>query len=128
VNQVEIHPYFTQERLRQEHAKLGILTQAWSPIGGINVYWHEAHKTAGSPLVNRTVTDIATEVDRTPAQVVLRWQFQLGHCSIPKSHQAARMEENLDIFGFELSAEQIRRIDALDTGVRGGPDPDTICA
>lgn len=126
VNQVEIHPYFTQESLRREHAKLGILTQAWSPIGGINVYWHEAYKTAGSPLVDRTVVGIATEVGRTPAQVVLRWQFQLGHCSIPKSYQAARMAENLDIFDFELTAEQMRRIDALDTGVRGGPDPDTI--
>ncbi|MFE1450557.1 aldo/keto reductase [Streptomyces olivaceoviridis] len=123
VNQVELHPYFTQPQVQQADAEHGILTQAWSPIGGITFYpgWGEHRR---STLSDPVLREIADSHGKTPAQVMLRWHLQQGRSAIPKSTNPARIAENFDVFDFELSAGEITRIDALDTGVRHGPDPD----
>ncbi|SIR95543.1 aldo/keto reductase [Microbacterium sp. RURRCA19A] len=124
VNQVELHPYFTQPEVRRADAAHGILTQAWSPIGGITFYpgpWGDERR---SVMDDTTLTEIARAHGKTPAQVMLRWGIQAGRSVIPKSTNPARIAENFDVFDFELDGEQVARIDALDTGVRGGPDPD----
>jgi len=112
VNQVELHPTFTQHELRQTHQELGIATEAWAPLG------------QGSELDSPTVTEIAERLGRTPAQVVLRWHIQLGNIVFPKSVTPARIEENFNIFDFELEAADMGSIGALDDGNRMGPVPD----
>jgi len=122
VNQIEIHPYYQQaavQRLDKEH---GILNQAWSPIGGITSYRGMEKRSFDDP----TLLDIAGRHGKSPAQVMLRWHLQEGRSAIPKSVKPQRIEENFDVFDFELSGEEIAAIDALETGVRGGPEPDTI--
>jgi diketogulonate reductase-like aldo/keto reductase len=123
VNQVESHPYFTQCDVQEANARHGILTQAWSPIGGITHYRGGVER---STLTDPVIGEIATAHRRTPAQVMLRWHLQQGRSVIPKSVRPERIAENADVFGFALSDEELARIDALDTGVRGGPDPDVI--
>jgi len=125
VNQVEIHPYFSQPALRAVHADLGILTQAWSPIGGILVYVPGSDEGHG-PLTDPVVTALATKYDKTPAQVVLRWHVEHGTSAIPKSVKAHRIAENFGVFDFSLTADEVATIDALDKGVRGGPDPEKL--
>ena len=125
VNQVEIHPYFSQPALRAVHADLGILTQAWSPIGGILVYVPGSDEGHG-PLTDPVVTALATKYDKTPAQVVLRWHVEHGTSAIPKSVKAHRIAENFGVFDFALTADEVATIDALDKGVRGGPDPEKL--
>jgi diketogulonate reductase-like aldo/keto reductase len=122
VNQIEVHPYFQQAALQRLHAKHGILTQAWSPIGGITSYRGGEKPTFDDP----TLVEIARQQGKSAAQVMLRWHLQEGRSAIPKSTKPARIAENFDVFDFELSRDQIAAIDALDTGVRGGPDPDSI--
>ena len=100
----------------------GILTQAWSPIGGVTSYLGGEKSTFDDP----TLLEIARQHGKSAAQVMLRWHLQEGRSAIPKSAKPARIAENFDVFDFELSGEQIAAIDALDTGVRGGPDPDSI--
>ena len=123
VNQIELHPYFAQPDVQEADAEHGILTQAWSPIGGITFYpgWGEDRK---SVLEDPTIGAIAAGHGKTPAQVMLRWQLQHGRSAIPKSTNPGRIAENFDVFDFELPPEHVARIDALDTGVRNGPDPD----
>ena len=134
VNQIEVHPYFAQREVQDfgaEHGILtqawspigGILTQAWSPIGGITFYRDGSH---GSTLADPVIADIATTHGKTPAQVMLRWGLQHGRSVIPKSTKPSRIAENIDVFDFELSAEEMAAIDGLDTGRRGGPEPDAI--
>ena len=123
VNQVEVHPYYNQPALRAEHARLGIATQAWSPLGGVMVYRGDAPKSA---LVDPVITAIAERHGKTPAQVILRWHIDSGRSAIPKSVRPQRIAENLDVFGFSLSPDEIATIDALDTGVRGGPNQDEL--
>lgn len=123
VNQIEVHPYFSQPEVRAANAEHGILTQAWSPIGGITFYREGRHT---STLSDPTIADIAKAHDKTPAQVMLRWHLQQGRSAIPKSTKPHRIAENFDVFGFELTANELAAIDALDTGVRGGPEPDAI--
>jgi diketogulonate reductase-like aldo/keto reductase len=125
VNQVELHPYFTQPALRELHAELGIVTQAWSPLGGVLVYVPGGDEARG-PLTDPVITDLATKYGKTPAQVVLRWHLEHGFCAIPKSVKPHRIAENFDVFDVSLTAEEVAAIDALDTGVRGGPDPETL--
>ena len=125
VNQVEIHPYFSQPALRAVHADLGILTQAWSPIGGILVYVPGSDEGHG-PLTDPVVTALATKYDKTSAQVVLRWHVEHGTSAIPKSVKAHRIAENFGVFDFSLTADEVATIDALDKGVRGGPDPEKL--
>jgi diketogulonate reductase-like aldo/keto reductase len=123
VNQIEVHPYFAQAQVQAFGAEHGILTQAWSPIGGITFYRDGDHT---STLQDPVIGDIAQAHGKTPAQVMLRWGIQHGRSVIPKSTKPSRIAENIDVFDFELSTNQMVAIDALDTGVRGGPDPDTI--
>jgi diketogulonate reductase-like aldo/keto reductase len=124
VNQVELHPYFSQPELQAVHAARGILTQAWSPIGGITFYPGWGDDGRKSVMQDATIASIAHAHGKTPAQVMLRWHLQEGRSTIPKSTDPARIAENLDVFGFELAADEVERIDALDTGARSGPDPD----
>jgi len=122
VNQIEVHPYFQQAALQKLHRDHGILTQAWSPMGGITFY-RGGNK---STLEDATIVEIAQEHGKSAAQVMLRWGLQHGRSVIPKSVTPNRIAENFDVFDFELSAEQLAAIDALETGQRGGPEPDMI--
>jgi diketogulonate reductase-like aldo/keto reductase len=124
VNQVEVHPYFTQPAVQAADAARGILTQAWSPIGGITSYRGTGEGT--STFDDPTITAIAEAHGKTPAQVMLRWHLQEGRSAIPKSVKAARIAENFDVFDFELTTEQLTALDKLDTGLRGGPEPKDI--
>jgi diketogulonate reductase-like aldo/keto reductase len=123
VNQIEVHPYFAQRPVQAFGAEHGILTQAWSPIGGITFYRDSGH---GSTLDDPVIGKIAQEHGKTPAQVMLRWHLQQGRSAIPKSTRPQRIAENIDIFDFQLTDEQLAVIDGLDTGRRGGPEPDDI--
>jgi diketogulonate reductase-like aldo/keto reductase len=125
VNQVELHPYFTQPALREVHAELGIATQAWSPLGGVLVYAPGADEARG-PLTDPVITDLAAKYGKTPAQVVLRWHIEHGFGAIPKSVKPHRIAENFGVFDFTLTADEVATIDALDKGVRGGPDPEQL--
>lgn len=123
VNQIEVHPYFRQSELLTIDDKHGILNQAWSPIGGITFYRDGSH---GSTLKDPVIGKIAAAQNKTPAQVMLRWHLQQGRQVIPKSVTPSRIAENFDVFDFELTTYQLTAIDALDTGVRGGPEPEAI--
>jgi diketogulonate reductase-like aldo/keto reductase len=123
VNQIEVHPYFTQQATREVDAAHGILTQAWSPIGGITVYRGDANK---STLTDPVIRRIAEAHGKSAAQVMLRWHLQQLRSAIPKSVRPERIAENFNVFDFELTASELAAIDALDTGARGGPDPDSI--
>ncbi|MFI1796252.1 aldo/keto reductase [Streptomyces sp. NPDC020379] len=113
VNQIELHPNLAQSELRAYHARHGIATEAWSPLG-------QGKGLLSDPVVVR----LAAKHDRTPAQIVLRWHLQLGNVVIPKSVTPSRIRENLDVFGFELDGEDLRALAGLDNGTRLGPDPD----
>lgn len=115
VNQVELHPYLTQEAVRTVDAKHGIATEAWSPLA-----------KGGDLLAESTVTTLASQYGRTPAQVVLRWHLQLGNIVIPKSVTPSRIRENLAVFDFELTDDDVAALAALDRGLRTGPDPDAF--
>ena len=123
VNQIEVHPYFQQREVQAFGAEHGILTQAWSPIGGITFYRDGKHT---STLQDPVIGEIALAHDKTPAQVMLRWHLQQGRSAIPKSTKPLRIAENFDVFDFELTADEVAAIDGLDTGKRGGPEPDAI--
>jgi diketogulonate reductase-like aldo/keto reductase len=123
VNQIEVHPYFAQREVQALNAEHGILTQAWSPIGGITFYRDGQHS---STLEDPVIGDIAKAYDKAPAQVMLRWHLQQGRSVIPKSTNPQRIAENIDVFDFELSTDELAAIDALDTGKRGGPEPAAI--
>ncbi len=114
VNQVELHPRFQQAALRRYHEERGILTEAWSPLA------------QGGVLEDETIQELAKAHGQTPAQVVLRWHLQLGNVVIPKSTTPARIKENFDLFDFELSDEEMARIEELERGERIGPDPATF--
>jgi 2,5-diketo-D-gluconate reductase A len=116
VNQFELHPYFDNDAARAASRRHGIAVEAHSPLG------HNRH-----PLTDETITRIAATRGKSPAQIILRWHMQHGHIAIPKSASPERMEQNIALFDFELSIEEIASIDALDNGERGrvGPNPDT---
>jgi 2,5-diketo-D-gluconate reductase A len=114
INQIELHPYFQQRGLRREHEQLGIVTEAWSPLA------------QGKVLEDPVILAIAKAHGKTPGQAVIRWHLQLGNVVIPKSVTPARIEENFDVFDFELSAAEMESIEGLDQGMRIGPDPDTF--
>lgn len=123
VNQIEVHPYFQQRELLAFDAEHGILTQAWSPIGGITFY---RDGKGGSTLDDPTIKGIAESHGKSPAQVMLRWHIQEGRSVIPKSVKPKRIAENFDVFDFDLATEELSRLDALDKGLRGGPEPEDI--
>ena len=114
VNQIEVHPYLVQDTLRAFGAAHGIVTEAWSPIA------------QGKVLADEVIVSIAEKVDKTPAQVTLRWHIQRGDIVFPKSVTRSRVEENFAIFDFELSDDDMRSITELDRNERTGPDPDTF--
>ena len=122
VNQVELHPYFTQPAVQAADAAHGILTQAWSPIGGITSY----RGTGTSTFEDPAITAVATAHGKTPAQVMIRWHLQQGRSAIPKSVRPERIAENFDVFDFELTPAELDTLDNLDTGTRGGPEPTAI--
>ena len=123
VNQIEVHPYFAQRAVQGFGAEHGILTQAWSPIGGITFYRDGSHdSTLDDPIIG----NIAIAHGKSPAQVMLRWGLQQGRSVIPKSTKPSRIAENINVLDFELSADELTAIDDLDTGRRGGPEPDAI--
>lgn len=123
VNQIEVHPYFQQRQVQALGAERDILTQAWSPIGGITFYRDGTH---GSTLEDPVIGRIAQAHGKSPAQVMLRWHLQQGRSVIPKSTKPHRIAENFDVFDFDLSADELAAVDALDTGQRGGPEPEDI--
>jgi diketogulonate reductase-like aldo/keto reductase len=123
LNQIELHPYFSQPDVRAADAEHGILDQAWSPIGGITFYpgWGGGQT---SVMKDATIGAIAEAHGKSPAQVMLRWQLQHGRSAIPKSTNPGRIAENFAVFDFALSEDEVAAIDGLETGVRSGPDPD----
>ncbi len=114
VNQVEVHPYLTNEDVRAYGAEHGIATEAWSPIA------------QGKVLGDPTIVRIAERLGKSPAQVTLRWHLQRGDIVFPKSVTRSRVEENFDLFGFELTDTDLVDIGALNRDERTGPDPDTF--
>jgi diketogulonate reductase-like aldo/keto reductase len=122
VNQIEVHPYFQQADLQRKNQEHGILSQAWSPIGGITFYRGSNKSTLEDPVI----LGIAGAHRKSAAQVMLRWHLQEGRSVIPKSVRPARIEENFSVFDFELSTAEIAAIDGLETGIRGGPEPEVI--
>jgi diketogulonate reductase-like aldo/keto reductase len=123
VNQIEVHPYFQQRAVQAANTDHGILTQAWSPIGGITFYRDGKNS---STLDDSTIGDIAASHGKSSAQVMLRWHLQQGRSAIPKSTNPTRIAQNLDVLDFELGDDELAAIDALDTGIRGGPEPEAI--
>ncbi|MET4003823.1 2,5-diketo-D-gluconate reductase A [Arthrobacter sp. UYCu511] len=114
VNQIELHPWLTQTRLRALHAELGIATQAWSPLA------------RGTILSDPALVELAGTHGRTVAQIVLRWHVQSGHLVIPKASSGVRMAQNLHVFDFALSPEQMSIIDGLDRERRSGSNPKDV--
>ena len=112
INQIECHPYLTQDDVRAFCAEYQIAIEAWSPLA------------QGLVVDDPTIVSIAKQVGKTPAQVVLRWHIERGDIVFPKSVTPARIKENIDIFGFELSGEEVEAITALNRNQRTGPDPD----
>ena len=113
VNQIELHPLLNQAELRAVNADNGIATEAYGPLG------------VGRLLEHPAVTAIAETLGRTPAQVLIRWSIQLGNIVIPRSSSPERIEANIDVFGFELTDEQMSSLNGLDDGTRFRPDPET---
>lgn len=116
VNQIEVHPYFTNEQVRAYGSQHGIATEAWSPIA------------QGKVLDDSVITGIAEKTGKTPAQVVLRWHIQRGDIVFPKSVTEQRIKDNFALFDFELGSDDLDAISALDKGEDGrtGPNPDTF--
>ncbi|WP_374645526.1 aldo/keto reductase [Tabrizicola sp.] len=111
LNQIELHPRLQQAGLRALHDSLGIVTQSWTPLG------------RGQSFDAEPIRAAAQRTGRTPAQVILRWQVQLGLSVIPRSTRAMGQAENLDLFDWELTEEDMVAIATLDDGSRSGPDP-----
>jgi diketogulonate reductase-like aldo/keto reductase len=115
LNQIELHPLLPQSELRAFHAEHGILTEAWAPLA-----------QGGDVLKDPVIARIADRHGKSPAQVILRWHIELGNVVIPKSVTPSRIRENLDVFDFSLSADDLTAIAGLETGDRIGPHPDTF--
>jgi 2,5-diketo-D-gluconate reductase A len=114
VNQIELHPGLQQAQLRAYHREHGIITEAWSPLA------------QGKVFGDQVIVDLAQKHDKSPAQVVLRWHIQLGNVVFPKSSTPSRVRDNIDVFDFELSDEDMAAIGGLDRGMRIGPHPASI--
>jgi len=116
VNQIQLSPTVTRDSARDYHAGHGIVTQSWSPIGG------QRNDVLREPVV----AEVAERHGRTPAQIVLRWHMELGLAAVPKSSDPVRLKQNLDIFDFSLSADEVAAISALDQGDAAGADSDAF--
>lgn len=126
LNQIEFHPYFNQSAVSEANNRYGIVTQAWSPIGGVKRYFAQEGTEVQDPLHDPAIGAIAEKYGKSAAQVILRWHLQSGRAAIPKSVQPARIAENIAVFDFSLTADEISAIDSLDRRSRGGPDPETF--
>jgi diketogulonate reductase-like aldo/keto reductase len=115
LNQVELHPYLTQQPLREYDAGHGIATEAWSPIA-----------RGGDLLADPVITSLAEKYGKTPAQIVIAWHLHLGNVVIPKSVTPARIAENFDVFDVDLDSDDVSAISGLDRDQRTGPNPDTF--
>ena len=115
VNQIELHPRLTRDAVRAYDAEHGIVTESWSPIA-----------RAGELLAEPVITELAQRYGRTPAQIVLRWHIELGLVTVPKSATPQRISENIDIFDFSLTADEVARIAALDRGEAEAVDSDAF--
>jgi 2,5-diketo-D-gluconate reductase A len=114
LNQIELHPFMQQPQLRQDHQKLGIATQSWSPLG------------QGTALASPLIVKVAQKHGKTAAQVIIRWHMELGLIAIPKSITPSRIRENFDVFDFTLDVSDIAALASLDSATRLGPDPSTF--
>ena len=123
VNQIELHPYFQQRDVQRHNRQHGIVTQAWAPLGGITFY---RPGFAKSTLEEPVLLALGEKYRKSAAQIMLRWGIQEGRSVIPKSVKPARIAENFDVFDFELTMDELAAVDALDTGIRGGPEPDDV--
>jgi 2,5-diketo-D-gluconate reductase A len=112
INQIELHPWLPQRAVRAIDEEFGILTEGWSPLG------------SGRLIDDPTLIRIAERHGVTTAQVMIRWQLQLGNVVLPKSVTPDRIRSNIDVFGFELDSDDLGMIDSLESGQRTGPDPD----
>jgi 2,5-diketo-D-gluconate reductase A len=115
VNQIELHPQLPQAELREFHAQHGIVTEAWSPLA-----------RGGAVLADPTVSTIAERVGKSPAQVLLRWSLQLGNVVLPRSVTPSRIAENLELFDFSLTEDDMAALASLANDERIGPNPDTF--
>jgi diketogulonate reductase-like aldo/keto reductase len=113
INQIELHPLLNQTELRATNAEYGIVTEAYSPLG------------VGNLLDNAAIGSVAQAHGKTPAQVLIRWSIQLGNIVIPRSSSPERIAENIDVFDFELSDDEMSTLNGLDDGTRFRPDPET---
>jgi len=114
LNQVELHPGLAQEEIRRFNAANGIATEAWSPLA------------RGKLLEHPLLIELSEKHGKTAAQIMLRWHIELGNLVIPKSTNPDRLKENLDVFDFTLTGDEVKAIEALEDGVRVGPDPRTF--
>jgi 2,5-diketo-D-gluconate reductase A len=113
LNQIELHPYLTQDGVREYDLSHAIATEAWSPIA-----------RGGDLLQDRVITSLAEKYGKTPAQIVIRWHLELGNVVIPKSVTPARIRENFDVFDIDLDSEDVEAISSLNRDERTGPNPD----
>ena len=113
VNQIELHPLLNQAALRAVNAERDVVTEAYSPLG------------VGQLLDNPTVASVAQAHGKSPAQALIRWSMQLGNVVIPRSASPERIKENLDVFDFELTDDEMATLNGLDDGTRFRPNPDT---
>lgn len=113
INQIELHPLLNQAELRTTNADLGIVTEAYSPLG------------VGNLVDNATIGSVAQAHGKTPAQVLIRWSIQLGNIVIPRSSSPERIAENIDVFDFELTDDEMSTLNGLSDGTRFRPDPET---
>ncbi|MFW0787469.1 aldo/keto reductase [Gordonia sp. CPCC 206044] len=125
VNQVELHPRLAQHELRTFCADAGIAVEAWSPLGGSGAGWG-ADSKPNTLLTDPAITRVAQRHGRSPAQVIIRWHLQNGIIVIPKSVHDERIAQNIDVLDFDLDADDLAAIDALDTGERVGAHPDDL--
>lgn len=116
VNQIESHPYFRNDELIKECVNRNIKVQAWCPLGG----------SYSSLKTDKLFEEIAQKYDRTPAQIILRWHIQRGLMVIPRSSNIMRLKDNIHVFDFKLDEADMSKINALDTGIRMGADPDNF--
>jgi len=129
VNQVELCPLYTQAAVCEANNRLGIVTQAWSPIGGVfRRHPDVAPGAVKDPLEHPTLIELAAVHGKAPAQIALRWHLDRGRAAIPKSVRPARIAENIDVFDFALRDDELAAIDRMDTGVRAGADPEVASA
>jgi diketogulonate reductase-like aldo/keto reductase len=124
VNQVELNPFFTQPEVRAADAQHRVVTQSWSPIGGVNRDTDASPEK--DPLKHPVIAKLAAKYGKTPAQIIIRWHLDHGLSPIPKSTRPERIVENIGVFDFALAKDEIAAIDGMHTGGRAGPDPESF--